>query len=468
MSTRFVNVDRSTPLLFPPDLRDWVREDDIVHLIVETVEILPLRQVRVNHRGTGSAQYPPQMMLALLIYCYATGTFSSREIEAMTYSQVSVRYLCANTHPDHDTICRFRRENKALLEETFVQVLELAAEMELSHLGTVAIDGTKVAANASKYHAVSYGRAGEIIERLEGEVQALLAKAEGADNVPLQDGLSLPEEIARRETRKAKLEQARAAIVERSKPQRQQEQQKYEAQVAAREAKRERGETVKGHVPQPPAEEPEAKTQINFTDPESRIMKSGSGFAQAYNAQIAVATDTLLIVGQRVNNAPTDKGQLLPTLESIPPSLGRPHTVIVDNGYYSGPQIETIEAESPSEPTTLVYASLGGTKHSPLSGYHSPLSGYEAWPDPPDPGPEATMKERMQHRLGTKEGKAIYKLRKQTVEPVFGIIKEVLGFRRFSMRGQHKVSLEWTLICLAWNMKRLNKLGMPMRGAQTA
>jgi len=169
MATRFVNVDRLTPFLLPPDLREWVREDDMVHFILDTVELLPLTKFHVNRRGSGSEQYPPKMMLALLIYSYATGLFSSREIEQASYSIVSVRYLCANTHPDHDTICRFRRQNKALLEETFVKVLELASELKIAKVGTVAIDGTKVAANASKHSAVSHGRAGEIIQRLKGE-----------------------------------------------------------------------------------------------------------------------------------------------------------------------------------------------------------------------------------------------------------------------------------------------------------
>ena len=185
MSSRFVNIDRQTPLMFPPDLRDWIRGDDMVHFILDAVEMLPLVRFRVNSRGSGSEQYPPKMMLSLLIYCYATGTFSSRAIEELTYSHVSVRYLCANTHPDHDTINRFRRENKALLEEFFVKVLELARELKLVKVGTVAIDGTKIMANASKHSAVSYGRAGEIVARLQGEVRELLLKAEEADRAPL-------------------------------------------------------------------------------------------------------------------------------------------------------------------------------------------------------------------------------------------------------------------------------------------
>jgi hypothetical protein len=417
------------------------------------------------------------MMLSLLIYSYATGTFSSRGIEGMTYSHVSVRYLCANTHPDHDTINRFRKENKGLLEETFVKVLELARELKLARVGTVAIDGTKVAANASKHSAVSHGRAGEIIERLTGEVQALLLKAEEADRVPLQDGLSIPEEIARREDRKKKLEEARAEIESRAAIAHKAKQTDYEAKIAERQSKRERNGSVRGREPQPPTAGPESKEQYNFTDPESRIMKAGNGqhFEQAYNAQAAVAVDTLLIVGQHVSDAPNDKEQLQPTVESIPASLGRPDKVIVDAGFFNGTQIEAVERPAENqdekheenddsgdgppgpgagEPATVVYAAAGRIKHE------RPLAEYEAHPEPAAPPPEAPMTERMRHRLSTAEGKAVYKLRKQTVEPVFGIIKNVLGFRRFSLRGKEKVSLEWTLVCLAWNMKRLHTLGM--------
>lgn len=464
MSSRFVNVDRLTPLLFPPDLRDWVQAEDLVHFVLDAVEILPLQGFRVNRRGTGSEQYPPRMMLALLIYSYATGTFSSRAIEGLTYSHVSVRYLCANTHPDHDTICRFRVENKALLEEMFVKVLELAAELKLARVGTVAIDGTKVAAAASKHGAVSYGHAGKLIQRLQEEVQALLLKAQAADSVPLKDGLSIPEEIARREERQQKLRAARVAIEARFAQQHAAEQVAYEAKIEARRAKRERGVAVRGREPKPPATEPDAKMQYNFTDPESRIMKAGNGphFEQAYNAQAAVDTQSLLIVGQRVSNAPNDKEQLQPTVASIPASLGQPDAAIADAGFFNASQIEAVENQGQGNGSITVYAAVQRMSHN------RPLAEYEAHPEPPMPPADAPLAERMCHRLNTPAGKAIYKLRKQTVEPVFGIIKEVLGFRRFSLRGESKTSSEWTLVCLAWNMKRLHTLGMGAMVAKTA
>lgn len=492
MATRFVNVDRLTPLLFPPDLRDWVRDDDLAHFVLDAVDALGLEMFRVNRRGSGSEQYPPKMMLSLLIYGYATGTFSSRALEQLTYSHVSVRYVCANTHPDHDTISTFRRENKALLEETFVKVLELACELKLAKVGTVAIDGTRIAANASKHSCVSYGRAGAIIERLQGEVESLLAKAEAADSVPLQDGLSIPAEITRREARQAKLRAARKVIEARALEQSKSAQVEFEAKVARRQAQRENGEAVRGREPHPPSKEPESKAQYNFTDPESRIMKAGSGqhFEQAYNAQAAVDTDSLLIMGQRVSDAPNDKRQLQPTVASIPARLGRPEEVLVDSGFYSEAQVRIVEGrdqldcdergqrqvetveraverdelESPgweqAPSGTMVYVAMGRMAHD------QPLWEFEVHPEPPVPSPEAPVAQQMHHRLKTAKGKALYKQRKHTVEPVFGIIKEVLGFRRFSLRGHEKVSLEWTLVCLSWNIKRLHKLGMPAKMAE--
>jgi len=457
MAARLVNIDRSTPMLLPPDLRDWVREDDLVHFVLDAVEALPLTQFRVNHRGTGSEQYPPRMLLALLIYSYATGTFSSRQIEALTYAHVAVRYLCANTHPDHDTICTFRRENKALLHETFVRVLELAAELKLLRVGTVAIDGTKVLANASKHSAVSYERAGEMIQELNLEVAQLLTKAEAADSTPLQDGLSIPEEIARRQDRKARLEEARRIIEERAKERAQAETPEYQAKLEARKAKAERGEKVGGRPPAPPDPTPGPKEQYNFTDPESRIMKAGTGghFEQTYNAQAAVETESMLIVGQQVSQAPNDKEQMVPTLQSIPAEIGQPESVLVDSGFYSESATLAVEQGVDGAASGItVFAAMG--RHS----HHRSVADLEVRPEPVAPPAGASVAEVMAHRLQSAAGRQLYRLRKQTVEPVFGIIKEALGFRRFLMRGLEKVSLEWTLVSLAWNFKRLATLGM--------
>ena len=328
MAARLQIIDRDTPMFLPESIQDWIREGDLAHFVIEAISVLKLDNLHINQRGTGDAQYPPSMMLALLIYCYATGLFSSRRIENATYQNISVRYICANTHPDHDTICAFRRNNEALLQETFVKVLLLAKEVKLLQVGTVAIDGTKVHANASKHAANSYGKAGEIIELLETEVTELLAKAEAAESTPLNDGLTIQGEIARRETRKAALQGARQVIEARAREEAILKKAECAANVAEREARIANGEKPRGKAPNGPetvSELPDAKAQYNYTDPESRIMpESGGGFEQCYNAQAAVEIESRLIVGQHVTEAANDKEQLNPTLRSIPAEVGTP------------------------------------------------------------------------------------------------------------------------------------------------
>jgi transposase len=453
MPARFVNIDRDTPLLLPPDLRQWIPQDHLAHYLLDAVASLPLTTLRVNERGTGNAQFPPRMLLGLLIYCYATGTFSSRAIERATHTDVAVRFLAGDTHPDHDTLCEFRRQNAAVLAESFVQVLELARELKLLKFGqlTLAADGTKVLANASKHSAVSYQRAGEQIELLRQEVAQLLAKAEQADTAPLQDGLTIPAEIARRRDRLAKLQAARGVIEDRARQRAAQEQPAYAAKQAARAARRDRGERVRGREPQPPAATPAPTDQFNFTDPESRVMKAGNGshFEQAYNAQAAVETDSRLIVAARVTDAPNDKEQLVPTLRAVPaPVREQVEAVLVDNGFYSAAAVATVEAAG--GPT--VYAAVE------KAGHHRSVADLEQRSAPPPPPVGAGPVEQMRHRLQTPAGRALYRLRQQTVEPVFGIIKEALGFRRFSLRGLAGAELEWTLGCLAYNLRRLHRL----------
>jgi transposase len=458
MPARFVNVDRDTPLLLPPDLRQWIPENHLAHFIVDAVDNLPLTNLLVNERGTGDEQYPPRMMLSLLSYCYAIGTFSSRGIEQATYTDVAVRFISGDTHPDHDTICTFRRQNKALLAESFVQVLAMAGEMHLLKVGniTVATDGTKVLANASKHAAVSYQRAGEQIELLQREVSALLQKAEDADSTPLQDGLTIPDEITRRRERIEKLKMARAVIEERAREHAAAERPQYQAKQAEREAKKQRGEKVGGRPPQPPRETPQAKDQFNFTDSDSRIMKCGNGehFEQAYNAQASVETESRLIVGARVSDQPNDKEQLAPNVAAIPTSaVGAVGAVLADNGFYSERAVSAIE--QPGGPT--VYVAVEKSSH------HRTVADLEQRADPPPPEAGASVSTVMAQRLQTRAGRALYKLRQQTVEPVFGIVKELMGFRRFLLRGLEKVQMEWTLVCLAYNLKRLHRLGAGLK-----
>src|ERR1022692_4517423 len=461
MATRFVLIDRDTPLLLPPNLRDWVPADHLVHFILDAVEALDLRQVKVNTRGTGSEQYPPPMMLGLLIYSYATGLFGSRRIEQSTYDSVPVRLLTADTHPDHDTLCTFRRENQALLTESFIKVLRLAQQLKVLKFGqlTVAADGTKVLASASKHSAVSYERAGEMIAQLELEVQQLLAKAEEADATPLQDGLTIPDEITRRQERKAALAQARAEIKARAHARYTAQLAEHEQKLAERAAKKERGQKVGGQPPQSPTPTPEPGDQYNFTDPESRIMKAGNGnhFEQSYNAQAAVEVESRLIVGERVSQSPNDKQELVPTLAAIPTAAGTLAAALVDSGFFSAAAVQQIER---NEARPTVYAAMEKT------GHHRSVADLEKRPDPASPAADASIAEVMRHRLRTTAGKALYKLRQQTVEPVFGIIKAVLGFRQFRLRGREKVSLEWTLVCLAYNLKRLHRLGAGLKLAE--
>jgi len=451
MATRFVPIDRDTPLLLPPNLRDWVPADHLVHFVLDAVEALDLRQVKVNLRGTGSEQYPPHMLLGLLIYSYATGTFGSRRIEQSTYDSVPVRVLTADTHPDHDTLCTFRRENRALLTESFVKVLQLAQQLKVLKLGqlTVAADGTKVLANASKHSAVSYQRAGEMIQQLELEVNQLLAKAEQADATPLQDGLSIPEEITRRQERKAALAQARVEIEARA-------QARWAAQQTEGSAKKEGPEKSGGQPPQAPTSKPGPGDQYNFTDPESRIMKAGNGnhFEQSYNAQAVVEVESRLVVGQRVSQAANDKQELVPTVAAIPTQVGPVAAVLVDSGFFSEAAVTRVESATDGP---VVYAAVE------KRGHHRSVADLEKRPEPTAPQAHAILKEVMGQRLKTRAGQALYKLRQQTVEPVFGIIKSGLGFRQFGLRGREKVSLEWTLVCLAYNLKRLHRLGTGLK-----
>lgn len=465
MATRFVSIDRDTPLLLPPNLRDWVPADHLVHFIVDAVAALDLRQVKVNERGTGSEQYPPTMLLALLIYNYATGTFGSRRIEQNTYDSMPVRVLTADTHPDHDTICTFRRENKALLTESFVKVLQLAQRLKVLQFGqiTVAVDGTKVLANASKHSATSYERAGQMIAQLELEVEQLVAKAEQADSAPLQDGLSIPQEITRRQERKAALEKARAEIEARAQARYAIELAEHEKKMAARAARKERGEKVGGKPPQAPTAEANSGDQYNFTDSESRIMKAGNGnhFEQSYNAQGAVAVESRLIVGERVSQSPNDKQELVADLQAIPAEAGGVEAVLIGSGFYSEKAVRAVEPTSAGQPSgTTVYAAMERKSH------HRSVADLERKAEVNPPATGASVSEVMKHRLATAVGKQKYKLRQQTVEPVFGIIKSVLGFRRFLLRGLEKVKLEWALICVAYNLKRLHRLaGVKLAGA---
>ena len=453
--TRYVNIDRDTPLLLPPDLREWVPPDHLVHFVIDAVELIDTRTAPVNERGTGSEQYPPGMLLALLVYSYATGMFSSRQIERASYENVAVRLLCADTHPDHDTLCTFRRKNGPLLTQAFAQILELSARCGVLKVGqiTVAIDGTKILANASKHSAVSHGHAEQMLRTLDLEIAELLAKAEQADATPLQDGLTIPAEVQRRQERKAQLQRAKAEMEARAYARFQAEQAEHEAKLARRAAAS--GKPPRGRPPQAPVAAPQPSDQVNFTDADSRIMKTTDGFQQAYNAQAGVETASRLIVGPRVSQAVNDKRELVPTAAAVRRHVSA-DTLLVDSGFVSAAAVTAVELATPG---LTVLAALQREPHGRT------VAQLEKRSDPPAPPPQAPFAERMRHRTATIAGRALYQLRQQTVEPVFGIIKAVLGFRRFSLRGLAKVTLEWELVCLAYNFKRLHRLGAALRPA---
>ena len=445
--SNFRPTDRLTGFLLPPSIDEWLPERHLARFVMEVIEGLDLSAMSKSYRGTGSASYHPKSLLGLLVYGYATGVFSSRKLERATYDSVAFRFITANDHPDHDTIATFRRRFLKTIEALFVQVLVLAREMGVLKMGTVALDGTKLHANASRHSALSYEHAGKIEAQLKAEVADLLAKAEAADQSDGPDGLSVPEELARREDRLKQLALARAKIEARAKDRFEREQAEHAAKLAAREAKTAAtGKKPGGRPPQPPVEGPLPTDQINLTDEGSRIMPMpGGGFEQCYNAQAVVAPGSLLVVAVAVTQACNDKQQIEPMLSklnALPDALGEVGTLLADTGYFSAANVAACEAAG-----VAPLLAMGRQPHYPPLG--------ERFADAP-PAPEnPTPVEAMAYRLKTPEGRKLYALRKQIPEPVFGIIKAIMGFRQFLLRGIDKVQGEWSLVTMAWNMKRL-------------
>jgi transposase/IS5 family transposase len=446
----FHPIDRDTDYLMPPSVQEWLPEAHLARYVVDVVEGLDLSELERAYAGRGSEAYHPATLLALLIYGYATGTFSSRKIERATYDSLAFRYIACNRHPDHDTLATFRKRFGQAFQSAFVQVLQVARENQLSRFGTVSLDGTKIHANASRHSALSYGHAEKIEAHLKAEVQELLALAEAADQSSVPDGVSLPDEIKRREDRLAAIATAKAKIEARAKERYDQEHAEYGAKLAARaEKEAATGKKSGGKPPTPPESGPRADDQINLTDEESRIMKvAGGGFEQCYNAQAVVDTESMLILAPHVTQATNDKEQVEPMVEKVqanPDGLNRPETLLADTGYFSQKNVTAcIEAKI----TPLI--AVKRDEHHP--GWR------ERFTEPAPLAGEASPVDAMKHALKTKTGRAAYALRKQTVEPVFGIIKSVMGFRQFLLRGLENVQNEWTLVCLAWNLKRMAAL----------
>ena len=444
--SNFIPTDRKTDYLLPPSVDDWLTQDHLARFVVEIIDGLDLSNLTRQYAGRGSKAHHPATLLAILVYGYSTGIFSSRKLEMATYDSVAFRYIAAGSHPDHDTLATFRRRFIDELADLFVQVLEMATEMKLLKLGTVCLDGTKIHANASRHSALSHGHIVKLEVQLKQEVQELLAMAEASDKANIPDGMSLPKELKLREDRLAAMAAAKAKIAARAAERYAREKAEFDEKMNKRQAKAdETGKKPRGKPPAPP--EPGAKDsdQINLTDEESRIMKvSGGGFEQCYNAQAGVDAATMLVVATGLTQAPNDKQQVQPmikVLQEQAPKLGDVKTLIADTGYCSENNIKAC-IEAKMEPLIAVAR----------QDHHPHWS--ERFKEPPALQADATPMQSMAHRLATKTGRAAYALRKQTVEPVFGIIKSVMGFRQFSLRGLRKVTGEWNLVCLAWNVKR--------------
>ena len=435
---KFVAYARDQRLLLPLDLTEWVAEDDLAHFIIEAVERVDISHFEINWRGTGKAQYHPRMMLALLIYCYANGIFSSRRIERATHRDIAVRYVAANTHPDHDTIAAFRRRNRAAIAEAFKQVLLLGRELGLLQIGMVSIDGTKLddcaaavqqsvlqrsrgqetAEGASKINSVRYDRLCALEAQLEADIKDLMDKAEATDGQAEPDGQALPENIARLETLRAKLDAAKSLLEERTQT----------------------------RTTTPPPER-----QINLTDPDSSLMRKSCRheFRQAYNAQAVVDADgSQLVLAVNIAQTPGDTATFEETINELAGRLGQPTTILADAGYASQMIVGRLEDR--------------GIEMLVATGQSSGERKYDFRPPKPDAKPprkpKAEWRRNMQQKLQTDQAKEKYRKRKSTVEPVFGIIKNVLGFLRFSLRGLNNVKNEWNLVTLAYNCKRIAKL----------
>jgi transposase len=446
--SNFRPINRDTGFLLPPSVDEWLPQRHLARFVVEVIDGLDLSELVKAYRGSGSASYHPAMLLGLMVYGYATKVFSSRAIERATYDSVAFRFIAGNEHPDHDTIATFRKRFLPQVQALFVEVLKLARTMGMLKLGTVALDGTKVHANASRHSALSYGHAKKIEKQLKKEVQQLLRLAEAADGVNTPDGMSIPEELEHRELRLAAIAAAKAQIEARAEERLEREQAEHQSKLAARaEQEKRTGKKPQGRPPEPPTGGVQDKEQVNLTDEDSRIMKvAGGGFDQCYNAQAVVATGSMLIVATEVTQAANDKGQLLPMIEKLqglPKELGRAKRILADSGYLSQSNVEGCAAAK-IEPLIA----MGRTRH-----HVSWKQRFATAPKcPPD---SATPLQKMAHRLKTPRGRKLYALRKQTPEPVFGIIKSVMGYRQCLLRGLESVKGEWNLVSLSWNIKRM-------------
>ena len=451
---RFKPYQPNQLFLLPPDMKQWLPEDHLVYFVMDVVSQLDLDAIyrRYDSRKGGQPPFDPRMMVGLLFYAYCIGLPSSRKIEKATYDRVAFRILTADHHPDHDTIADFRKRHLKALGGLFVEVLRLCQQVGLVKLGHVSLDGTKVKANASKHKAMSYGRMEKKAEELEADVNRLLTEAQAVDEAEDAEygqgrrGDELPKDLRFKQDRLRKIKEAMKSLEQQA----QAEADAKRGEIRQKERSLEKeGRKRKGKKPKEPTDEPDAKAQRNFTDPESRIMKDGASksFEQAYNCQAAVDEQSQIIVATNVTQQTNDKQQVEPMVETIKENTGgcKPKKLSADTGYFSESNIAYLESEAIDS-----YVATGRYKHG----------------DPPALSPrgripkDLTKKERMARKLRTKKGRETYSKRKEIVEPVFGQIKEVRGFRRFSLRGLGNVMSEWDLICLTHNLLKLFRSGL--------
>ena len=438
----------------PPDPRDWLAEDDLVYFVMDLVSALDLEPIYRKYDGSrgGRPPFSPQMMTGLLFYAYCVGVYSSRKIEQATRDRISFRVLTGNQHPDHDTIADFRKRHLFELAGYFTEVLLLCQKAGLVKLGHISLDGTKMRANASKHKAMSYGRMEKKAEELRREVEELLEEARRTDEEEDdrhgkgRRGGELPDELKRREGRLEKIKEAMSALEEEAREkaeEKRQEQREKEAELQASGRKR------RGRKPKAPSDKPESKSQRNFTDPESRIMKDGAtkSFEQCYNCQAAVDQESQIVVAATVTQEPNDKQQVEPLIGELESNLGEenlPGKASADSGYFSEANVNYLQSKG-IDP----YIATGRQKH----GEPAPAAPRGRIPA------NLSTRERMARKLRTKKGKAIYKERKQIVEPFFGQTKSARGFRQFLLRGLENVGAEWSLLAMTHNLLKLFRSG---------
>src|SRR5512139_3256709 len=451
MSRKFRTANYEETLNQTIRLGDALPPDHLARFVVEIVAQLDLGRIYGKYAPVGGEAFAPEILLGLLFYGYATGVFSSRKIEKATYENIPFRFIAGGLHPDHDTIAHFRKTFLEEIKDLFVQILLVAQTAGVLKVGNLSLDGSKVHADASKSHAVSYKRLLELESQLQEEVQELLSLGEQADQgeVQLPEGLILEDELNLRQERLVNLAQAHQVLEERANERYAAEKAVYDAKVKERTRKaRKRHHKPKGRPPQPPESGPRDQDQYNFTDPDPRIMKNSAndGFDQHYNVQVAADQESMLIVAHALSNHPNDKQEALPTLRAMPVEIGMPTAVAMDNGYFSEANIQDCQ-QLGIDP----YIATGREPHH--LDWHT---FFQQQPEPP--ADEASAIVKMAYKLQTEIGQAIYRLRKCTVEPMIGIIKEILGFRQFSLRGLQAAAGEWCLVCLAFNLKRMHSL----------